>query len=393
MFLVGPRGRQSPTLPTATSDLRLLPLPRRAAPACGARARAGLPGALLALRDRSARRARVRGATQPRASERRRALGADDRRGAEARPRGRGGIRRRLRDRALVAPAANRADVVFSTVDTVGHPADAPRAGRPRAAAARLHRRSGCPSGSCGSAPGAWSGCTRGRSARRPPIVAYSEHEADVLTTWLRERGADGACRVRAVRRRRRGVPPSTGSRPTSTSSRSGRIPHRDFELLLDGRAGAAGDELPRRDDGRSRAHARRPAGATSRSRPTCRSTRCAAGSSAAASSRFPCATTATRARRRCSCRRWRSPSRSSSRGQPRSRRATGSRTARTCGSSRPATRPSFGRALAEVLGDDEHARALGSRARATVEDALSWEQYVERIEALLRASVGPGAR
>ena len=92
-------------------------------------------------------------------------------------------------------------------------------------------------------------------------------------------------------------------------------------------RADAAGDELPRRHDGRSGALARRRGRRTSRSRPTCPSTRCAAVSSVRAWSLCRCATTATRVRRRCSSRRWRSRSRSSSLEPQRSRRATGSRT------------------------------------------------------------------
>jgi glycosyltransferase involved in cell wall biosynthesis len=49
-----------------------------------------------------------------------------------------------------------------------------------------------------------------------------------------------------------------------------------------------------------------------------------------------------------------------------------------------PGDAPSFGSALAEVLGDDEQARALGSRARATVEAELGWDRYVERLTRLL---------
>jgi len=44
-----------------------------------------------------------------------------------------------------------------------------------------------------------------------------------------------------------------------------------------------------------------------------------------------------------------------------------------------------FERALGDVLRDEFHARALGSSARATVERELTWERYVDRIEELLR--------
>ena len=43
-----------------------------------------------------------------------------------------------------------------------------------------------------------------------------------------------------------------------------------------------------------------------------------------------------------------------------------------------------FERALTDMLRDDFHARALGASARATVERELTWERYVDRIEALL---------
>ena len=198
----------------------------------------------------------------------------------------------------------------------------------------------------------------RGRSARRP----RSSPTASTRPTCSRGGSASGRRDVR-----------SSSCRSGSTSRRSGRPARPRRRRRLGGRRSAprlraAPDgrrgRCPRRASSSSRrptARARSPAGrATSRSRPTCRSTRCAVGSSAPASSRSPCARTATRARRPCSSRRWRSPSRSSSRGRPRSRRATGSRTGTTCGSSRRETPPPSARALAEVLGDDVHARALG---------------------------------
>ncbi len=44
-----------------------------------------------------------------------------------------------------------------------------------------------------------------------------------------------------------------------------------------------------------------------------------------------------------------------------------------------------FHRALSGVLRDEWHARALGARARRTVEAGLTWGHYVDRIEAVLR--------
>ena len=53
-----------------------------------------------------------------------------------------------------------------------------------------------------------------------------------------------------------------------------------------------------------------------------------------------------------------------------------------------PGDAAAFGRALAEVLGDDGQARALGARARATVESDLTWDRYVDRLSRLLAAAV-----
>jgi glycosyltransferase involved in cell wall biosynthesis len=57
-----------------------------------------------------------------------------------------------------------------------------------------------------------------------------------------------------------------------------------------------------------------------------------------------------------------------------------------------PGDEGAFERALAEVLRDDFHARALGASARTTVERELSWERYVNRIAELLRDAAGARA-
>jgi hypothetical protein len=83
--------------------------------------------------------------------------------------------------------SANRADVVFSTVDTVGIPLVlAQRAGALRRPLGT--RPSGCPSGSRSCAP---SGCATSTQAlgRCASIFAYSEREASDLEAWLAERG------------------------------------------------------------------------------------------------------------------------------------------------------------------------------------------------------------
>jgi glycosyltransferase involved in cell wall biosynthesis len=54
-----------------------------------------------------------------------------------------------------------------------------------------------------------------------------------------------------------------------------------------------------------------------------------------------------------------------------------------------PGDADGFGRALAAVIRDEWHARSLGARARRTVEASLTWELYVDRIEAILRDACG----
>lgn len=57
-----------------------------------------------------------------------------------------------------------------------------------------------------------------------------------------------------------------------------------------------------------------------------------------------------------------------------------------------PGDAEGFLRALQDVLRDDWHARALGASARATIERGLTWERYVDRIEALLLDAAGAPA-
>ncbi len=54
-----------------------------------------------------------------------------------------------------------------------------------------------------------------------------------------------------------------------------------------------------------------------------------------------------------------------------------------------PGDDEAFERALTEVLRDEERARALGVRARTTVERDLSWERYVDRLQDVLLAAAG----
>jgi glycosyltransferase involved in cell wall biosynthesis len=51
-----------------------------------------------------------------------------------------------------------------------------------------------------------------------------------------------------------------------------------------------------------------------------------------------------------------------------------------------PSEVEAFARSLREVLGDDAQAQAFGANARRTVERSLTWDRYVDRVESLLLA-------
>ena len=53
-----------------------------------------------------------------------------------------------------------------------------------------------------------------------------------------------------------------------------------------------------------------------------------------------------------------------------------------------PGDAAAFGAAVGDLLADEPRARALGARARATVEAGLAWDRYVERLEDVLAAAV-----
>ena len=174
--------------------------------------------------------------------------------------------------------------------------------------------------------------------------------------------------RVRPVRRRRRGVP--ADRRAAGPRRRLGRRrPAPRLRAPARRRPGDArrrASSSSRRPSARARS-ASRPRERRGRDRPPVRRDAPPARARRA-SSRCRCARTATPARRRCCSRRWRSRSPSSSRGRPRSPRATGSSTGERAARRTRETRDGFGRALGELLGDERRARALGARARATVE-------------------------
>ncbi len=257
---------------------------------------------------------------------------------------------------------ANRADVVLSTVDTVGIPLMLlNRIGRVRPPL--VYVAIGLPER---------LELLRGERMRRPLRACARVLGCRPRVQRARGRGAAelarvsrslDAGRVRAVRCRRAGLLALAraggrrrGVGRSGPPSRSRPVPHgrcRDAESHVsprhDGRAcsGARVAACERRD--RDRHPVRGDAAPSSRRR---------------ASSRCRCARTATRARRRCCCRRWRSESRSSSRARQAIASGYGLVDGENCRLVQPGDAVGFQRALGDVLRDEWHARALGARAR-----------------------------
>ena len=216
-----------------------------------------------------------------------------------------------------------------------------------------------------------------GALARASAVLAYSEHEAESLGLWLRDRGR--TCPSHSSRSASTSMRSARTTRhPTSTSSRSG--PTRTGTSTSCSRS-------PARCRTRASSSSRAPsAPARSRgppnvpSRPIWRSRTCATGSSGRGSSHYRFATTATRARRR-------SLLQAMALGKP----VAVTRTAAIAAGyglvdgenvrfAVPGDTASFGRALGDLLRDDAAARIMAQRARETVKAGLDWERYVERL-------------
>jgi glycosyltransferase involved in cell wall biosynthesis len=276
---------------------------------------------------------------------------------------------------------ANRADVVFSTVDTVGIPlmllARAGRVRPPIVYAAiglperlrqlrsdRMRRLYASALGSCAA------------------VVAYSRREADDIERWVLKHGARARVEFAPF-----GVDPALfapdGAAPATDVVSIGADPHRDFDLLLRvaGRMPDVGFRIVTSGD-----HARRldgtPRNVTvevdlpfdamrlrlGEARLVALPVRENSYSGAttvllqAMALEKPVVVTRTSAI------------------------ATGYGLVdgENCRLVAPGDEEGFERALAGVLRDDLHSRALGVSARATVERELSWERYVGRIRALL---------
>ena len=279
----------------------------------------------------------------------------------------------------------NRADVVFSTVDTVGIPlmllARARLVRRPFVYAAiglperLVHLRSARMQRLYARALGSASA-----------VVAYSEHEADALLTWLKERGVDARVEfvpfgvdVDAFR--------SAGAAPDVDVVSIGSDPHRDFELLLTVARGlpetsflvvttaehvrSLGDipanvavevDLPF-DAMRGRLERARVVALPVRENSYSGATTVLLQAMALAQPVVVTRTAAIAA-------------------------GYGLEDGANVRLVAPGDADGFGRALADVLRDSTQALALGARARATMESGFSWARYVDRLERLLVAAV-----
>ncbi|MCZ7589024.1 MAG: glycosyltransferase family 4 protein [Gaiella sp.] len=275
----------------------------------------------------------------------------------------------------------NRADVVLSTVDTVGIPLMLLARGRV-VRRPFVYTAIGLPERLAQLRPGRMERLYAAALGRASAIVTYSEHEARVLTEWLRPRGAVVPVEfvplgvdVEAFR------PPS--ARPDLDVVSVGADPHRDFELLLDvARAMPETGFLAVTTSDRARALDDRPANVSvetdlpfdemrrrlERARVVALPVRENSYSGAttvllqAMALAKPVVVTRTAAI------------------------ATGygledGANARLVA---PGDAEAFGEALILLLRDDVRARGLGRRARATVESGLGWERYVDRLAAVL---------
>ena len=283
---------------------------------------------------------------------------------------------------------ANRADVVFSTVDTVGIPLMLlGRAGRVRPplvyAAIGLPER---------------LARLRGERMRRlyasalgsaATVLAYSEHEADVIREWLKSHRRSTQVEFVPFGVNTDAFLPSDEA-PVCDVVSIGADPHRDYDLLL--RIAVTMPEtsfvvVTTAEHARSLAPSpanltvetdlpfgemrRRLASARVVALPVRENSYSGATTVLlqAMASGKPVVVTRTRAI------------------------ASGYHLAdeENCRLAPPGDVGAFGRALREVLQDESEARKLGAQARTTVELELSWDRYADRVETLLRgAAEGP---
>ncbi|HEY1317938.1 MAG TPA: glycosyltransferase [Gaiella sp.] len=278
----------------------------------------------------------------------------------------------------------NRADVVLSTVDTVGIPLmllARARVVRPPFVYVAIGLPERLAQLRSARMQGLYARALGGASA----VVAYSEHETDVLRRWTRERGVDARVEfvpfgvdVEAFR--------PTGAPHDVDVVSIGADPHRDFELLLTvARASPETSFLAVTTADRARSLVGRPENvAVETDLPfeemRRRLERARVVALPVHENSYSGATTVLL------------------QAMALARPVVVTRTAAIAtgygledGANvrlvAPGDAASFGNAIRDVLRDDARAAALGARARATAESELAWERYVDRLVGLLASA------
>ena len=286
----------------------------------------------------------------------------------------------------------NRADVAFSTVDTVGIPLMLLARGR-LVRAPFVYTAIGLPERLVQLRSRRMRGLYAQALGASAAIVVYSEHEADVLRAWLEERRFEVPVQFVAF-----GVDVDafrpTGEPPEIDVVSIGADPMRDFDLLLE-----VARELPQVTFGivatseRARSLPEPPPNVTletdlafadmrrrlETARVVALPVRDQSYSGAttvllqAMALAKPVVVTRTQA----------------------ISRGYGLVDGENCRLVAPGDAEAFGRTLRGVLRDEWHARALGASARRTVERDFTWQSYVDRLAAILDAAAArpPGVR
>jgi glycosyltransferase involved in cell wall biosynthesis len=278
----------------------------------------------------------------------------------------------------------NRADVVFSPVATVGIPLMLLARGRV-VRAPFVYTAIGLPERLVRLRSRRMERLYAGALGLASTVVAYSEHEADVLRRWLRERGVDVRVEfvpfgvdVEAFR--------PTGSSPDIDVVSVGADPHRDFELLLTvARALPESRFLAVTTAEHARSLAGRPANVTVETdlpfdEMRDRLERARVVALPVRDNSYSGATTVLL------------------QAMALAKPIVVSRTAAIAtgygledgGNVRlvaPGDAAGFGRTVAELLGDEPRARGVGAHARTTVDSGLTWVRYVDRLAAILQGA------
>ena len=322
---------------------------------------------------------------RPTPSHRAKATGAAIKRGLE----GAGGYGGDFATVLASLRVLNRTDVVFSTVDTVGIPLMLLARGRV-VRAPFVYTAIGLPARLVRLRSRRMERLYAGALGLASTVVAYSEHEADVLRRWLRERGVEARVEfvpfgvdVEAFR--------PTGSSPDIDVVSVGADPHRDFELLL-----TVARALPetRFLAVTTAEHARALAGVPS---------------NVTVETDLPFDEMRDRLER---ARVVALPVRDNSysgattvllQAMALAKPIVVSRTAAIAtgygledGANvrlvAPGDAAGFGRTVAELLGDESRARAVGAHARTTVDSGLTWVRYVDRLATILQGAALSGS-